>query len=234
VSVDHRWRVTAGAALVALLAGCGSSVHGQPSPVLSATANRTSSIEPLPSPLKPDWTTLINPAVGLSYQVPPTDWTPKPEVGTTGTVTLTQGATRSPYNCGSPAALYLRGAMGSGRAPKVDPRTIATAVATAAAQQFYVSGSGEPQITVVDPKPVSRQTPTGHTVTGVLAQVHTTETGDPCLASTGEIYVLVLALSDHDAVFMVSGDLTGGPADPKPPTDNELRTMIDSAQPIGG
>jgi hypothetical protein len=213
--------------LAALLsaAACDAAVHGvaEPAPVGAAT--------PLPTPIEPNWTTLVNQMSGLTYQIPPKDWTPEPTVGSMGSVVLAMGATRSPYNCGSPPALYLRGSMGSGVAPKVDPGALATSVAVAAAQTLYVSGNTPPQVNVGPPARVSKKAH-GSTVAGALVKVGVTTRGDACLAGAGEVYVLVLSLSDHDAVLMVGGDTAGGPADPKPPTDAELNSIIDTAQPI--
>jgi hypothetical protein len=212
-------------AALSSVAACDVPVHGAAQPALRGTE------VPLPTPVEPNWPTLINPAAGLSYQIPPTDWTSEPAVGSAGSVMLTTGATRSPYTCGSPPALYLRGSMGGGTAPKVDPSALATSVAMAAAQAQYVSGKIAPDVTVGKPTNVSRKTHDA-TVSGALVKVVVTTHGDQCLATAGEIYVLVLALADHDAVLMVGGDVGGGPADPKPPTDAELTSIIDTAQPI--
>ena len=55
--------------------------------------------------------------------------------------------------------------------------------------------------------------------------------GDPCLASEGEVLVLVFALADRDAVLIVDGDTEGGPADPPPATNDQLQAILDTAIP---
>ena len=78
-----------------------------------------------------------------------------------------------------------------------------------------------------------RRLPNGQVVSGAIATAFATQKTDPCLAARGEVAVLVLRLSDRDAVLVVNGDLSGGPAHPAPPTQGELMGIIDSAELVG-
>jgi hypothetical protein len=182
----------------------------------------------------PDWTTLINPTGELRYQIPPTGWRPENAAGgNIGQVQLRQGAYFTAYTCGSPAQLYQRGQLGSGSAPKTDPTLLATNLARAAATNYYTPprGTTPPMITVAGPEPVQRTLADGSSVTGVQVEAIADQQADPCLASEGEVLVLVLALPDRDAVLVVNGDIQGGPASPPPATADQLQAILDTANP---
>jgi hypothetical protein len=171
------------------------------------------------------WNTLSDPASGLSYQIPPADWHTNPDVGSAGPVKLTQGAERAAYTCGNPVERLLRGVLGSGSAPRTDPAGLANSVAMAAATAYY-HDSAAPTIKLDPPQRITR---TG--LTGVLVRAVASQHTDKCLASQGEVLVLVLQFGDHDGVLVVNGDLAGGPSDPPPATDAELRAIAGTAQP---
>jgi hypothetical protein len=179
------------------------------------------------------WTTLSNPASGLSYQVPPTHWASDPDVGTAGAVTLAQGADRDAYTCGTPAERLLRGVLGSGATPAIDPTGVGEAVAASAATQYYANGDTPPTVKVDPPQPVQRRTRSGQTLNGVLVRAVADQSTDKCLAGQGEVLVFVLAFGDHDGVLVVNGDTAGGPATPAPSSDKELSEIIGTAQPTG-
>jgi hypothetical protein len=184
-------------------------------------------------PLVPQsgWTTLSDPASGLSYQIPPTGWSTNPDVGAAGSVSLRQGADRTAYLCGTPLERLLRGVLGSGSSPRTDPAGLADAIASSAAAQYYRNGGNPPTIKLDPPQPVRRTTHKGVVLTGVLVRAVATQHVDSCLASEGEVLVLVLQFGDHDGVLVVNGDLAGGPANPAPATDAELRTIVGTAAP---
>jgi hypothetical protein len=229
--------VVVGAAAAIILAGGdravpGSAVAvGRPGTSASSTQSpsSTATVEPLTP--KPGWDTLSNPASGLSYQIPPTMWATNPQLGTVGPVALAQGAERTAYTCGKPLERLLRGVLGSGSAPRIDPGDLAVAVAQAAATQYYSTGSTPPQVSVGAAQPVQRRTGAGKTVTGALVRATAKQHADPCLASQGEILVFVLQFADHDGVLLVNADVAGGPAKPAPATDTELRSIIATAHP---
>jgi hypothetical protein len=177
------------------------------------------------------WTTLSSPTSGLSYQMPPTHWKTDPDQGTAGAVTLTEGANRDPYTCGTPVERLLRGVLGSGSTPAIDPTGVGEAVAASAATQYYANGNTPPTVKVDPPQPVQRKTKSGQTLDGVLVRAVASQSTDKCLASQGEVLVFVLAFADHDGVLVVNGDTAGGPATPAPSTDGELRQIIGTAQP---
>ena len=180
------------------------------------------------------WTTLRNQAAGLQYQIPPGLWTPETDNGTDGPVSLRDGARRTAYQCGNPSQLYVRGELGSGTAPAAGAAQVATALAYTAASQYYATGAKGPQITVGAPTTTTRTTPSGKSVTGAIVQAIASQSADPCLASRGEVLILVLQMGNADAVLMVNGDVAGGPANPAPATADELTRILASATPISG
>ena len=183
----------------------------------------------------PAGTELINSDSGLSYRLPVTNWRPEPTIGAVGTITLNNGALRSPYECGS--GYDARGQLGSGRAAVADPALLARSVASQAAAQFYSetlpTGPLTPTVTAGTTTTTQRRLPNGQVVSGAIATAFATQKTDPCLAARGEVAVLVLRLSDRDAVLVVNGDLSGGPAHPAPPAQGELMGIIDSAELVG-
>jgi hypothetical protein len=227
--------LAAGAGLVTLaMDGRAAPVPGHAGPVPSGTGARsrpTTSTSVAPVVPQDNWTTLINPASGLSYQIPPAGWTTAPQAGQLGAVTLAQGAERTAYTCGTPPERLLRGVLGSGRAPRTDPATLAVTVARAAAVQYYSTGGTPPKVTVDPAEGVRRGTRSGATLDGVLVRAIATQHADPCLASQGEILVFVLRFPDHDGVLLVNADMSGGPDSPAPATDRELRAIVGTAGP---
>jgi hypothetical protein len=219
--------LAAGAVAAVLFTSADNPVGGRP----TASAGQRFAV---PLATQPEsWPTLSNPASGLSYQVPPTLWAIRSQVGTVGQVSLAQGAERTPYTCGTPLERLLRGVLGSGSAPRTDPAAVAEAVAQAAATQYYGSGATPPTLSVGRAQPVRRTTRAGATVQGALVVATARQHADPCLASRGEVLVLVLRLADRDGVLVVNADIRGGPADPAPATDTELRRIIATARPTG-
>lgn len=201
-----------------------------------ATGGRAGAGQRFAAPLVPQpetWPTLTNPASGLSYQIPPRLWSIRGQVGTVGQVSLTQGAERAAYTCGTPPERLLRGVLGSGPAPSTSPAAVAEAVAQAAATQYYGTGTATPTLSVGPARPVLRTTRSGATVPGALVVATAEQHADPCLASRGEVLVLVLRLADRDGVLVVNADVRGGPTDPAPATDAELRRIIATARPTG-
>jgi hypothetical protein len=232
--------VVVGAVTAIVVAGGDHAVAGRAAPAehtpVGTTAPLTpptSSSRPPVEPLAPQdgWSTLSNPASGLSYQIPPGTWATQPTNGTVGSVTLAQGAERTAYTCGKPVERLLRGLLGSGGAPRIDPAGLATAVAQAAATQYYATNSAPPKVTVDAALPMERKTRAGVTIHGVLVRATATQHADPCLATTGEVLVVVLRFADHDGVLLVNADIAGGPHDPAPATDRELRTIVATVHP---
>lgn len=224
-----------GAAAAIVLTGGDDTVSGSAvaahAPSRISAPPSTSSTPVVPLTPKPGWSTLTNPASGLSYQIPPTMWTVNPRLGTVGPVNLAQGAERTAYTCGKPVERLLRGVLGSGSAPRADPGDLAIAIAQAAAMQYYATGDTLPKITIGAAQPVRRRTKAGKPVPGALVRATATQHVDPCLASQGEILVFVLQFADHDGVLLVNADVAGGPASPAPATDSELRSIVATAYP---
>jgi hypothetical protein len=206
------------------------TVPGTAHPVPTSAAQRSDGTV-APFRAQDDWTTLSNPDSGLSYQIPPTGWSTNPQVGKVGSVTLAQGAERTAYTCGKPLERLLRGVLGSGSAPHIDPGSLAASIAQSAANQYYATGSSLPKVAIGPARPVQRRTRSGALLRGVLVRATATQHADPCLASTGELLVFVLQFPDHDGVLLVNADVAGGPAQPAPATDGELLTIVGTARP---
>jgi hypothetical protein len=231
--------VVVGTVTTIVVAGGHHTVAGRAAPADRTPGNTTtapqssSSSRPPVAPLVPQdgWSTLSGPASGLSYQIPPGTWATKPTDGTVGSVVLEQGAERTAYTCGKPVERLLRGLLGSGTAPRIDPAGLATAVAQAAATQYYATNSSPPTVMVDPAQRMVRSTRAGVTVRGVLVRAMATQHADPCLATTGEVLVVVLQFPDHDGVLLVNADVAGGPHDPAPATDQELRTIVGTVHP---
>jgi hypothetical protein len=217
--------VAAGAVAAVVFGGGDRAVAGRETPDPGPGA--AAALHPQPE----SWPTLTNPASGLSYQIPPTLWSIAPQVGTVGQVSLAQGAERTAYTCGQPVKRLLRGVLGSGSAPRTDPAAVAEAVAQAAATQYYGTGPTPPTLNVGAARPVRRTTRSGAAVQGALVVATARQHADKCLASQGEVLVLVLRLADRDGVLVVNADTGGGPTDPAPATDTELRRIIATARP---
>jgi hypothetical protein len=214
-----------GAVLAVTLAGGDETVGGH------AVASNPPPITVPPAP-QDGWTTLSNPASGLSYQIPPANWSTSPQDGSVAQVTLAQGAERSAYTCGKPPERFIRGVLGSGSAPGTDPATLAEAVAQAAATQYYsTDGAAPPTVTVDQAQPVTRKTDSGATLRGATVRAIAHQHADPCLAGEGEVLVFVLRFPDHDGVLLVNADVAGGPASPAPATDRELMRIVSTARP---
>ena len=224
--------VAIGAVVAVVTAGGDRRLTGTAEGAHGTHGTSTSPLPPAPVfAAQPDWTTLSNPASGLSYQIPPTGWSTNPQVGSVGSLSLGQGAERAGYTCGIPLERLIRGELGSGSAPRIDPAGLAESVAQAAATQYYSTGGTPPQVSVGPAAPVQRRTARGQTLHGVFVTATVGQHADPCLATRGEVLVFVLQFPDHDAVLLVNADTGGGPASPPPATDRELRAIVGTATP---
>jgi hypothetical protein len=130
--------------------------------------------------------------------------------------------------------MLWRGLLGSGSAPDTEPATLAAAVARDAVTAYYGTVSKPPQVEVAPASPITRRTPNGLILAGAVVTATASQHANPCVASEGEVQVFVLRFADHDGVLVVNTDIAGGPTDPGPGTDDEIRAIIDSAQPTGG
>ncbi|HWE88958.1 MAG TPA: hypothetical protein VG317_05785 [Pseudonocardiaceae bacterium] len=208
-------------AIIKMLQG-DQRVVGQPSPITGDAV------------VTPGGPELINPDSKLTYRLPAADWRPEPTIGEVGVIALNEGALRTPYQCDG--AEYARGQVGSGQATPADPATLASSVANEAAGQFYsittATGTSAPTVHNGASRPVRSRLPNGKLVSGAVSIAYAAQTASRCLASRGEVVVLVLRLADRDAVLVVNGDLDGGPADPAPATDSELESIVNSATPL--
>ncbi|GEL17838.1 hypothetical protein [Pseudonocardia asaccharolytica] len=165
----------------------------------------------------------------LVYAVPP-DWTTTPQGGFPQTFGVTfQGAAEAPgYSCGG--ADFVRGTVSS--ALIVDASATPVEVA-----QIFAQGLGRRYYTGIDGSPpqVALGAPEQREVDGVPATLveatATTPSDDGCLATTGTVLVLAIPTTSRVgepavAVFVVNGDVSGGPADPPSPSRTTLEQIL--------
>jgi hypothetical protein len=180
-------------------------------------------------PKNPGWTVIKNDDAHLIYEVPST-WKPDPSA-TLGQTALAGAklsfvASNNDYKCQSKG--YSRGVLGGGTFPKSDVNQVAQKFAKAYGDNLYSSGKGV--TTVADPKKITDFAgPNGKVFSGAQVEAAITTSGDPCLATTGRVAVLVIDDgTDNYKVFMVNVDVTGGPDTPAPPTAAEVQKILDS------
>lgn len=194
------------------------------------TAKSTTPSEPNTTcePVKAGWNCLPVPALSYSYDVPK-GWTPAnghAEVEGMTDVKLTGLTVIGAYDCEGRG--FTRGGAGGVVVAQTDLAAVAKDFAQKLGTQFYQSA---PQFDVKlsEPKPV-RVPNKPADIEGVQVDATITTSGDKCLATKGMVKVLVLRGDKGFHVFMSNGDLEGGPAEPKPPTEADLQTMVDSVR----
>ncbi|MEV8440910.1 hypothetical protein AB0425_26330 [Actinosynnema sp. NPDC051121] len=195
----------------------------------STTAKSTPSSAPPPTcePAKPGWNCLPVQALSYSYDVPK-GWTPVPNsapVEGMADVKLTGLTVTGAYDCAQHD--FTRGGAGGVVVPQTDLTAVAKDFAQKLATQYYKSAP-KSEVKLGEPKPVT----VAGTIEGVQVDAVATTSGDQCLATKGMVKVLVLKGDKGFHVFMANGDLEGGPAEPKPPTEAELQAMVDSVKPL--
>jgi hypothetical protein len=195
----------------------------------STTAKSTSSSAPPPTcePAKPGWNCLPVQALSYSYDVPK-GWTPVPNsapVDGMADVKLTGLTVTGAYDCGGND--FTRGGAGGVVVPQTDLTAVAKDFAQKLATQYYKSAP-KSEVKLGEPKPVK----VAGNIEGVQVDAVATTSGDQCLATKGMVKVLVLKGDKGFHVFMANGDLEGGPAEPKPPTEADLQGMVDSVKPL--
>jgi hypothetical protein len=210
---------------------------GRPHPVRAAEpTNRPPGAASAPAPpitaRNPGWQVIYNSELQLAYEAPPS-WK---AIGTSyqsrsmSNVTMNHNASFGEYSCGG--RNLSRGTLGSTSVPRGDVAAVGTNVARSLADELYAQIPTR-QVQTSAPRQVTRDGPKGP-VTGVQVDAVVTGPPDPCAASQGEVKVLVLEASDRDVVFVVNGDLQGGPASPASPADADLQRIVDSARPATG
>jgi hypothetical protein len=198
----------------------------------SSTAKSTTPSEPNSTcePVKPGWNCLPVPALSYSYDVPK-GWSPSPgsaPVDAMPDVKLIGLTVNGAYDCGGKG--FNRGGAGGVVVPQTDLTAVAKDFADKLATQYYNSAP-KFEVKLGEPKPVKIPSAVGD-IEGVQVDATVTTSGDQCLATKGMVKVLVLRGDKGFHVFMANGDLEGGPADPKPPTEADLQGMVDSVKPL--
>ncbi|WP_367136536.1 hypothetical protein [Saccharothrix sp. HUAS TT1] len=202
-----------------------TTTTGTPRSTASSAPNATC------EPVKAGWNCLPVPALAYSYDVPK-GWSPSPRtapVDGMDDVELTGLTVTGAYDCGDSG--FNRGGAGGVLVPRADLTATAKDFAQKLATQYYNSAP-QSEVKLGEPKPVKIAGTRGE-VEGVQVDAVATTSGDPCLATKGVVKVLVLQGDKALHVFMANGDLEGGPAEPKPPTEAELQGMVDSVRSLG-
>ncbi|MEU4803389.1 hypothetical protein [Actinosynnema sp. NPDC023587] len=182
---------------------------------------------------KADWNCLRVESLSYSYDVPKA-WTPSTSAaGVEGMkdVKLTGITVYGNYDCGG--SRYNRGSTGGVVVPQGDLAAVAKDFAQKLGTQYYSSGKSI-DVKLSEPKAVKVPNGSRNEIEGVQVDATVTTTGSDCLAAKGMVKVLVLKGSTGFHVFMANGDLEGGPADPKTPTEADLQAMVDSVKPLAG
>lgn len=228
--------VVAGSAVV-LATGCAAPIRG--TAVAAPTADRPSSTAPTtspttsvpppnrperPEPTRAGWQVVVDPLSGLAYDVPP-DWT-----GGFGEVQLPSGplgasSSVASYDCGGLG--FIRGVTAAGTRPPGDLAQTATALAQEIGMELY-STAGPVQVAVGPARPLSQGG-----VPAVVVDAVVTSPPDPCLATSGAVTVLVLDAGTQQQVFFGNVDLAGGPPEPAPRVEQELREIAATVRQAG-
>jgi hypothetical protein len=199
-------------------------------PTTTTKSTQSSAPNPTCEAVKPGWNCLAVPSLSYSYDVPK-GWSPAPSsapVEGMEDVKLTGLTVNGAYDCGDHG--FNRGGAGGVVVPQTDLTAVAKDFAQKLATQYYKSAP-KSEVKVGEPKPVKVRGAAGD-IEGVQVDAVATTSGDQCLATKGMVKVLVLKGDKGFHVFMANGDLEGGPAEPKPPTEAELQGMVDSVRPL--
>jgi hypothetical protein len=181
-------------------------------------------------PVKSGWNCLPVPGLSYSYDVPK-GWSPVNGTASIDGMTdvkLTGLTLTGAYACGGND--FNRGGAGGVLVPQTDLTAVAKDIAQKLATQYYKSAP-KYEVKLGEPKPVKIAGAAAE-IEGVQVDAIATTSGSECLATKGIVKVLVLKGDKSFHVFMANGDLEGGPAEPKPPTDAELQGMVDSVRPL--
>ncbi|KAA2258588.1 hypothetical protein F0L68_22300 [Solihabitans fulvus] len=190
------------------------------------------------APVVPGWTVVATPATELAYDIP-SGWVSraggKIKIDSMQSVSMIGVSEYGNYNCQGSG--YGRSGAAVVRVPTGDPTTVANAWAKALGEQFYQVGGAKIDLKLGAPKPIKRQfqdprNSIDKQIDGVEVDAIITTTGNQCLATKGEVKIVVLTTNQDLVVFMDNGDLEGGPATPAPTTEADLQKIADSARPV--
>lgn len=114
------------------------------------------------------------------------------------------------------------------------PDVVARDFARALGTRYYLS-SVPPRVAVSSPRPMRVDGVTG----SLVEATSRVAVDDVCLATEGALLVLALPVTGPSgtsavALFVVNGDVTGGPADPPAPSRETLESILASVHLSGG
>ncbi|GLW91020.1 hypothetical protein [Actinokineospora globicatena] len=198
----------------------------------SSTTTTTTTSKATTTTTKQAGRTIDNDTAKLSYVVPEA-WTPI-EGGLTlksvPGVTIDHVAGLTEYQCGGKT--YSRGVVGGGKVAKGELNQRATELAQAFGKELYNTSSGV-EVVPGTPKAITAKGSGGTELKGVRLTAEITSTGDACLASKGQLVLVLLDDGTDLRLLLVNGDTEGGPATPAPAKTADLAAIADSVRPTG-
>ncbi len=215
-----------------------TSVSTAPSRPPSTTPTRTTSRPPTSSPRTtttrpPTGGTIDNTAARLSYRVP-ADWKSDPAAtNKVAGVDFTGAAVYGAYQCGGSGYSRTFAVSAAVQNPK-DKDLTATKAATAFAKSF--GAEFYPGSTVAEPQARATEVD-GKKAVLAVARVTPKPSAPACEATAGEVSVLAVDLDNATAdkpngiaLLVITSDLAGGPAAPKPLDSGAVRSIFASTR----
>ncbi|MFC5290731.1 hypothetical protein ACFPM7_27075 [Actinokineospora guangxiensis] len=225
-------------AISVLYGGGGGAVKGEAVPAPGqpttsgqpATTTTTTGAAPTTTGAPdPDSVEIANPDAPLTYRVPRT-WAPDPAARTEVLgVEFAGAATFAQYECGGERysrAFAVSAAVQSTGEEDLDPKATAEKFAAEFGARYFAGGeAGEPQ--------AGEAEVAGRAAVLVVAPVAVTGQDPECLATAGIVTVLAVDLDNGAgtgkrgvALLVIVADVRGGPTEPAPPSQQDLREVI--------
>ncbi|MCP2169628.1 hypothetical protein [Goodfellowiella coeruleoviolacea] len=187
-------------------------------------------------PVVPGWQAVPVPELQIAADLPP-NW--KTDTPYTFTAPGYSDAEFKPinvfaeYSCGDKT--WNRGSSGATKIEKSgDVKTVASTMVKAIAEDFYEDAKTT-DVKVGEAKAVTRTLTDADgtiTVNGIEVTAVATTTGNQCLASKGQVSLLLLEGKEFYVAYLVNGDLEGGPADQPVMTQADLQKIVDNVRPV--
>ncbi|WP_146108038.1 hypothetical protein V5P93_005555 [Actinokineospora auranticolor] len=203
-------------------------------PVVQSDPVAPSSTTTTSRPKVEDGQTMANPDAKLTYDVPKS-WALSNSTASFALTSLPEVkidhlAIRAPYQCGGKD--YTRGVVGSGTVSGGEINQRVTDLAKAFGKELYDGGTGT-DVVVGTPQAITRKGDKGEEAKGVAVRATVTTKGEQCLATKGDLWIVLLDYAGGMRMLVVNGDLVGGPDTPAPVPADELAAIAESARPTG-
>lgn len=187
-------------------------------------------------PVVPGWQVVPVPELQIAADLPAA-W--KTETGYTFPVPGDSEAAFKPinvfaeYECDGKT--WNRGSSGGTKLEKSgDMKATASTMVKAIAEDFYEDAKTT-DVQVGEAKAVTRTITDSDgtsTVNGVEVTAIATTSGNQCLATKGQVTLLLLEAKSYYVAYLVNGDLEGGPADQPVMTQADLQKIVDNVRPV--